>query len=300
MKTTHRATRLVYLVLLCVFAASAHSASSLEQLVDEHGKERVVAFLLSNGDGKLFISSKSGIRSARRPSAKFVTLSTMRMDIDRFGFTVEEIDLRIKAENRQTEQPAEELDTRREQARKEGANQVSRQDMALAAEVTYTVVDEEIYDAPIKTQIAQDIVVSGVPTKANLEAEMLKRYRVAKARHGFRYHNPANAIYIRVYGTKQYSHGRKGSWIGMVAMQPSDKGEPSVLVDDKRLAALSQVPKERFGLSERERMQVFWEITVAEARARRETEPMITVIGLTSSQYNPSLPPEPTQITLTC
>ena len=144
------------------------------------------------------------------------------------------------------------------------------QGTALAAGVTYTVVDEKIYDKPIKTQIEQHIAVSGVPTKAELEAEVLKRYRVAKARRGFRYHNPATNIYIYVYGTKQQARAGQGLWIGMVAMGPSDKGEPRVLINKERLAGLSQAPEKRLGLSEQKRKQVFREIAAAEDRATRE------------------------------
>ncbi len=122
------------------------------------------------------------------------------------------------------------------------------QTTALAARVTYTVVDEKIYDKPIKTQIEQHIVVSGVPTKAELEAEILKRYRAATARRGFRYYNPATNIYIYVYGTEQQARAGQGLWIGMLAKGFSDKGVG--LINEERLAALSQAPEERFGLSD--------------------------------------------------
>ena len=105
--------------------------------------------------------------------------------------------------------------------------------------VSYTIVDENIYDKPIKTQIEQHIVVSGIPTKAELKAEILKRYRAALARRGFRYYNPATNIYIYVYGTEQQARAGLGLWIGMIAKGFSDKGEPSVLINEARLAGLS-------------------------------------------------------------
>ena len=140
----------------------------------------------------------------------------------------------------------------------------------LAADVTYRIVEEKIADIPLKTQIEQHIVVSGVPTKAELEAEVLKRYRAAAARRGFRYHNPATNIYIYVYGTEEQARAGQGLWIGMIAKGFSDKGEPSVIVSAERLTALSQAPEERFGLSEERRKQVFREIAAAEDRAMRE------------------------------
>lgn len=136
--------------------------------------------------------------------------------------------------------------------------------------LTYAVVDERIYDAPIKTQIEQHIAVSGVPTEAELRVEILKRYRSAKARGGFRYHNPATNIYIYIYGTKEQASREGGRWIGMIAMGSLDKAEPRVVINQTRLAALSQKPEDRFGLLEQERKKVFRKVWAAEDRARRE------------------------------
>lgn len=147
---------------------------------------------------------------------------------------------------------------------------VTSRDPLSESSITYSMVDEKISDTPIKTQIEQHIVASGLPTKAVLEAEILKRYRLAKARRGFRYHNPATNVYIYVYGTKEQAIAGQGLWIGMVAMGPSDKGEPRVLINEERLTSLSQGPEERFGLSEQKRKEVFRSIAVAEDRATRE------------------------------
>jgi hypothetical protein len=139
-----------------------------------------------------------------------------------------------------------------------------------AGDVTYALVNEEIYDKPIKTQIAQHIVVSGVPSKAGLEAEISKRYRAALNRRGFRYHNPPTNIYIYVYASQEQARAGQGLWVGMLAKSYSDDGDPRVLVNEDRLAALSSVPEQRFGLSEAGRKQVFREVAGAEDRATQE------------------------------
>lgn len=147
---------------------------------------------------------------------------------------------------------------------------VTSRDAVPASGITYSVVDEKISDTPIKTQIEQHVIASGVPTRAELEAEILQRYRSAKSRRGFRHHNPATSVYIYVYGTKEQASAGQGLWIGMVAMGPSDKGEPRVSINEERLAALSRDPEERFGLSEQERKEVFRDVVAAEDRATRE------------------------------
>lgn len=138
------------------------------------------------------------------------------------------------------------------------------------AAVTYTVVDEEIRDVPAMTAIKQYIVASGVPNKAGLKAQLLRRYRTARTRRGFRYHNPATNIYIYIFGTKEQARTRKDFWIGMIAKGYSDK-EPTITISDSHLASLSLPPKTRFGLSQQTRKQVYREIWVAVDRSMRES-----------------------------
>jgi hypothetical protein len=140
---------------------------------------------------------------------------------------------------------------------------------------TYTLVDETIDDTPGKTQIEQHIVVSGTPTAAQLEAEILKRYRAAAARRGFRYHDRPTNIYIYVYGTEEQARAGQGLWIGMIAKNFSDTDEPEVRTNEGRLAALSKAQEERFGLSDEDRRTVFREIAAAEDRAMCEAREQV-------------------------
>lgn len=139
-----------------------------------------------------------------------------------------------------------------------------------AASVSFATVDEIVSDTPIKTQISQHVVVSGVPTRSELEAEILRRYRSALGRSGFRYHNPPTNIYIYVYGSEAQAKDGSGGWIGMLAKSYGDQGEPAVTINDDRLAALSKGPETRVGLSEAQRKQIFRELGNAEYRATQE------------------------------
>jgi hypothetical protein len=129
---------------------------------------------------------------------------------------------------------------------------------------------EEIYDIPIKAQIEQHVVALDVPTQAALEAEVLRRYDAAKGRRGFKHHNTPTNIYIYVYGSEEQAQAAQGLWIAMLAKGPSDKGMPAVQINEDRLAALSSVPQERFGLPEATREEVFRKSAAAEDRAMHE------------------------------
>ena len=140
---------------------------------------------------------------------------------------------------------------------------------ATAERVKYTIVDEKIYDIPIKTQIEQHIVVSGIPTKEELEIALQKFYSTAIARRGFRYHDRATNVYIYIYGTRQQAEAGQALWVGMLAIPSIDKDNPRITVNEDRLAALVQVPEEHFGLSEQSRKQVFLAFGLAADRSMR-------------------------------
>lgn len=141
-----------------------------------------------------------------------------------------------------------------------------------ARNVSYSIVHQSIYDNPTKTQIQQYIAVSGIPTKAGLKAEIMRRYRAALARRGFQYHNPATNIYIYVYANRKLALHDRSMWLGMIAKSFYDKGIPRVSIDNGRLAALSQPHKIRFGLSESKRKEVFRELAVSDNRATHDAE----------------------------
>lgn len=139
-----------------------------------------------------------------------------------------------------------------------------------SSSVKYTVVDESVSDTPAKTQIAQHVLASGIPTRDELHAELLMRYQAALGRRGFQYHNPATNIFIYIYGTEEQARSRQGLWIGMVGKGYSDTGPPQPMISEDRLAALSAQPEERFGLSEGRRREAFRAIVAAETRGTND------------------------------
>ena len=141
---------------------------------------------------------------------------------------------------------------------------------SAAGDVKYKLVNETIYDKPIKTQIEQHFVASGVPTERELRAAILERYEAAKNRRGFRYHDAATNIYIYVYGSQEQALAGQGLWIGMIAKGHSDPHAREATINEERLAALSLPAAERFGLSEDQRMDVYRQIIDAEDQATKE------------------------------
>ena len=132
--------------------------------------------------------------------------------------------------------------------------------------LTYTVVDEVFSDKPFRTLIKKYIVVSGIPTEAELESKLNDTYQaiLADAKGGHYYHEVPD-VFIYIYGTEEQAQAGN-LWIGMLAKTALDK-TLDVRINESRLAALSQAPEERFGLSEQRRKQLFRAIVSAEDRA---------------------------------
>ncbi len=139
-----------------------------------------------------------------------------------------------------------------------------------AGNTSYVLFDEDVIDAPAKTQIVQHFVLSEIPSEASLKAELLRRYKSAASRTGFVHHSRPTNIYIYVYGSEEKAAAEQGLWIGMLAKSPMENGEPQITVNSYRLEALSAREEDRFGLSEAERQRVFRAVVEAERRAMSE------------------------------
>ena len=133
----------------------------------------------------------------------------------------------------------------------------------------FALVDEEIYDAPLKTQIQQYFVAPSDITQQEIRDDIQRLYKKAIARTGFRYHRHPTNIYIYIYGSEEKARRGQNLWVAMGSKNFSDSGL-SVDVNEGRLAALTTPPEERFGLSEETRQGIFKESVAAEDRALAE------------------------------
>ena len=139
---------------------------------------------------------------------------------------------------------------------------------ATAERVTYTIVEENIADTMFSTKIDQHIVVTGIPSKAELETALQEFYNTAMARR-FHEREQATHVWIYIYGTQQQAKAGQGLWIGMLEMTPFKEHKPEITVNERRITALAQVPEERMGISERTRKQVYLDLGDAELKAIR-------------------------------
>jgi len=135
---------------------------------------------------------------------------------------------------------------------------------------TYSVLDEDIYDTALKTQVVLNILVSGEISEPGLRALLDMLYSSIRARGGFKYYNPPTNVYIYAFTSKERAESG-WLWIAMLHKSYSDV-KPTININERQIAQLDAKPDERFGLSEEKRKEIWKELVLVERRARKEAE----------------------------
>jgi len=135
----------------------------------------------------------------------------------------------------------------------------------------YTILDEDVYDAPIKTQVSLNVLVSGNISEPGLRALLNQLYSSIKARRGFKYHDSPTNIYIYAFTSKERAESGMGQWVAML-QKSYDDVKPTISINERQIAQLGAKPEKRFGLSEEKRKEIWKELVLVEDRARKEAE----------------------------
>ncbi len=135
----------------------------------------------------------------------------------------------------------------------------------------YMVLNEDIYDIPLKTQVELNILVSGEISESGLRALLNKLYTSIKKKKGFKYHSSPTNIYIYSYTSKERFESGMGQWIAMLEKSYNDVS-PSISVNRRQITQLGVKPEEKLGFSEKERKEIWKELVLIEDRAWQEAE----------------------------
>ncbi|MFC1467654.1 hypothetical protein ACFLQY_03045 [Verrucomicrobiota bacterium] len=137
---------------------------------------------------------------------------------------------------------------------------------------TYEILNQDKYDAPIKTQLSIDVVVSGEITEQNLKLLLKELYSKANATRGFKYHGgKPTHVFIYLYPTKVHAEAGMGQWLAMLS-KVGDGAPIETNVKKELIANLGAEPEVKFGYSEEERKAIFRAIVLAEDKATTESE----------------------------
>ncbi len=134
----------------------------------------------------------------------------------------------------------------------------------------FEVINEVVDDMPIKTQIQQDIIVSGQITKEGIQQLLFHQHESLMKRTGFKYHEAPTNTYIYIYDTKKKAEAGQGLWLAMSQMGPLEKGIPRISIREESIGRVVSEPQVKFDLSQAQREDIFKQIVVAEDRAMQE------------------------------
>jgi len=141
---------------------------------------------------------------------------------------------------------------------------------ARAALPRYEILQDEPSEMVGKAQVALSVLLKDKPQESQLRALLNDLFRQSMKRTGFRFRKHPTAVYIYIYESP--NHYQSGGWLAMLSYNENvGDRTPNIDVCDEALRALHR-PQVRFGLTEEQRREIFWEIVVLEDKARKEAE----------------------------
>lgn len=149
------------------------------------------------------------------------------------------------------------------------AQRLAKEEVEKLVLPDYTLLDEEVYDVPVKTQVEISLLVSGNITEEGIEVLLNRLYDKTIKKTGFEYHPHPTAVYIYAYTSKKDAESAKDQWIALL-QKAHAVPEPVIMVDTVRLRYLKAEPEEKFGLSEEKRKMIYQEMIKIDRRALEE------------------------------
>jgi hypothetical protein len=125
-------------------------------------------------------------------------------------------------------------------------------------------------DIPLKSEIAIHAIVSAEVTADGAARLLHKLHSELSTADGFRHHDgPLMNAFIYLYSSEAHYTSGMAQWVAMLA-RTGVGAFPEVQIRREAIDALIPPAEKKFGLSEKERVNVFESIVRAEDRAGRE------------------------------
>ena len=96
--------------------------------------------------------------------------------------------------------------------------------------IEYTIIKEELYDVPIKTQITLNLLVPNDITESNLRLLLESLYIDYKNKKGFKYHDSLTNFYVYAYITMEKYEAGWGEWVAMLE-KGYDDTQPTIRIN---------------------------------------------------------------------
>jgi len=136
----------------------------------------------------------------------------------------------------------------------------------------YSVIEEEISDTPLKTQVSIKILLEDIENVTEKKLETLLNYLYDQQiiRTGFKYHDYPNTILIYAYATKEKANEGM-SWVAMISKMYDDT-KPDIDISEIQFNSLTAIEQEKWGLTHELRVEIWDKIIIAERDAQEEAD----------------------------
>ena len=152
--------------------------------------------------------------------------------------------------------------------------------------LNYKIIKNDVYDAPIKTQVQLDVLILEKSFSEKKVRDLLQfLYDKTISRTGFKYHaNPTN-IFIYVFSSKEKAESGMGQWVGMIS-KSYDDSNPTINISETQLNSQSMKSLSKFGLTENERIEIWNKSIKIEDKAQKEADKKFPLnkIGITMNE----------------
>ncbi|GEM_PF-5956921 len=113
---------------------------------------------------------------------------------------------------------------------------------SIADVPSHEIVDRDIYDAPVKTQVELHAVLRQSVTESDLDSLLQKLYTDALATGGFKHHGgKPTHIFIYVYTTREHFASGMGQWIAMLS-KTGENAQASTRIKSELIPEASKPP----------------------------------------------------------
>ena len=131
----------------------------------------------------------------------------------------------------------------------------------------YEIVKQNKHDTPLKTQIEINAVVSDQTTEIDLKRLLNSLYTKASNTGGFKYHGgKPTHVFIYLYSSRQHFKSGMGQWLAMLK-KVGKNSEKDIMIRKENLNISDIKPQTKFGLTEKQRKEVYSKLFSAEDKA---------------------------------
>lgn len=135
--------------------------------------------------------------------------------------------------------------------------------------LTYSILEDKVSDTEIKTQVNIKLIITGKDiTEQRIRELLTNLYQKTIKRTGFKYSTHPTNVFIYAFTSNEKA--KSGTqWIGMISKTYS-QSNPTISISDPQMKSLTLKPENKFGLTEKVRIEIFRESIKCMQRAQKE------------------------------